>query len=291
MLSEQFAARPAELAFALSIGCATVLLLAEAWRPLTGLQHSLGRRWFANLSLLLASAVIQRGLASLALFSLAVLAAERGWGLFHRLDTPIPLVIAASILAIDLAGYAVHRLEHRFPVLWRIHRLHHSDPDVDVTTSYRFHPFEVALRSVAKGAVVVAIGAPPVAVGGYIVSSAVVSVLSHANLRLPRVLDRAIGLVALTPEMHRTHHSIDAADSNANFGVCLSLWDRLFQTYRACPRYGHERMVFGVAGRSAGEATSILRMLADPFLPEGPGAACDQPGSDQAGQITVSRGA
>ena len=132
-------------------------------------------------------------------------------------------------------------------------------------------------------------GAPPVAVGGYLVCSAVVSVLSHANLRLPRAMDRGIGMVVLTPEMHRTHHSIDVVDCNSNFGVCLSFWDRLFRTYRPWPMLGHQSIAFGVVGRTAGEATSLLRMLADPFLQapvDTPRGAADRV---VAGEVPTSR--
>ena len=288
--SEQIAARLVGAAFALSIGCTIFLLLAEAWRPLTGLRHTLRRRWLANLWVFAIASVIQRGLGALSLFSLALLAADRGWGLFHRWELPIPLVFAASILAVDLAGYTVHRLSHRVPLLWRMHRLHHSDPDVDVTTSFRFHPFEVVLRLLVLGAAVLAVGALPLAVAAYIAFAAVDSVLSHANLRLPRALDRALGLVALTPEMHRTHHSIDFADSHSNFGVCLTVWDRIFRTFRVRPTLGHEMILFGVDGRTARDATSILGMLADPFLPEGPAAVRERSDSNTANPVTVPRG-
>ena len=132
----------------------------------------------------------------------------------------------------------------------RVRRLHHSDPDVDVTTTYRFHPIEVLLRAGVYALVAIGIGLPPVAAVGYLLLSAANSVISHANLRLPRTLDRVIGSVVITPDIHRMHHSIDRADSNSNFSVCLSCWDRLFGRFRSAPSLGHERIIFGVEGRS-----------------------------------------
>jgi sterol desaturase/sphingolipid hydroxylase (fatty acid hydroxylase superfamily) len=254
--------------FWLALGFAFLLLLVEGWWPLARQRQPLARRWFANVVAYSATAAVARWLPQLSVLGAAVLAGREGWGLFNRYSAPPFVAIIVSILALDLSGYVVHRLEHRIPVLWRIHRLHHSDPDVDVTTSYRFHPFEVLLRAITKVLVVIAVGLPLVAAMGYVLLSALTSVLSHANVRLPRALDRALGMVVITPGIHLTHHSIDRDDSNSNFSVCLSCWDRLFGTFRAEPTLGHENIRFGVDGRTDEAATSILKMLADPFLPE-----------------------
>ena len=159
----------------------------------------------------------------LSLLGTALLTQQNGWGLLHLVNSPPVIALVLGWLAVDLSGYLVHRLEHASPLLWRIHRLHHSDPDVDVTTTYRFHPLEVLLRAGAHVLVVVAVGVPPLAAVGYILLSSLTSVLSHANLRLPRGLDQALGMFVITPNIHRTHHSIDIEDANSNFSVaCLS---------------------------------------------------------------------
>lgn len=267
-MSEDLLARLAGQAFLLGTVPALVLLLAEGWWPVGTQRIALGRRWVANLLAYAATAVLLRWLPLISLLATALLAKQNGWGLFNRLHAPELVAVAFSVLAIDLSGYLVHRLEHRIPLLWRIHRMHHSDPDVDVTTTYRFHPFEVLLRAGANIVVACAVGMPPVAAAGYLLVSTITSVLSHANLRLPRVLDRTLGLIVITPGIHRTHHSVDRDDSNSNFSVCLSCWDRLFGTFRPKPTLGYAHIEFGVEGRTGDDATSILRMLADPFLPE-----------------------
>lgn len=262
--------RWASHAHVVGLGLALLLLLAEGWWPRARQRTAPGRRWLANLFAYGATLLVFRWLPQLSLLGAAVLAERNGWGLLTWPGVPVSGAVILGWLAIDLSGYLVHRAEHRFPLLWRVHRLHHSDPDVDVTTTYRFHPFEVLLRAGVYALVAIAIGLPPVAAVGYLLLSAATSVFSHANLSVPRALDRVIGAIVITPGIHRTHHSIDRADSNSNFSVCLSCWDRLFGTFRSAPSMGHEQIVFGVEGRTLDEATSITRMLADPFLADGP---------------------
>ena len=255
-------------AFVLSVGLALVLLLAEGCWPRARQRRPLRRRWLANLGVFAATRIAFWWLSPLSLLGAAFLADKGGWGLFNWVSAPEIVAVTVSLLVLDLSTYVEHRLKHRIPVLWRIHRLHHSDPGVDVTTSLRHHPLEVLLRTTANVAVATAIGMPPVAAVVYLLLTAVTSVLSHADLRLPGTLCRALGMLVITPDNHRTHHSIDPEDGNSNFGICLSCWDRLFGTYRAVPTLGHEHIVFGVESCTIGDETSILKMLADPFVPE-----------------------
>jgi sterol desaturase/sphingolipid hydroxylase (fatty acid hydroxylase superfamily) len=252
----------------LGLGLAAPLLLAEGIWPRSVSRIALGRRWLANLAAFVFGQLTLRWLPQLSLITTALVAHSRGWGLFNVINAPAIIAIAVSWLAIDLAGYLVHRAEHVSPLLWRAHRVHHMDPDVDVTTTYRFHPFEILLRVCAEVCVGFALGIPLAAAVGYLVLTSLVSPLSHTNAKWPALLESVLGLFVITPDLHRTHHSFDAADSNTNFSVCLSCWDRLFGTFAAAPRGGWERARFGVPGRTADGAISIPRMLADPFLPE-----------------------
>lgn len=267
-MSEELLSRWASNAFVLGLGFAILLLLAEHWWPRAQQRCALGRRWFANVGVFSATEFALWWLSPLTLFGAALLASQRGWGLFNWVPAPDLVTVAVSWLALDLAAYVEHRLKHHVPLLWRIHRLHHSDPDVDVTTTFRFHPFEVLLRTAVRAAVAMAIGIPLIAAVGYSLLTAVTGVLSHANIRLPGTLAQAIGLIVITPDIHRTHHSVDAEDCNSNFGVVFSCWDRLFRTYQPTSTLGHANMIFGVERWTAEEGTSILKMLADPFLPE-----------------------
>lgn len=264
---EESLTRWAGQAFPIALGGALVLLLLEGRWPEVSRRTTLGRRWLANAVAYTAATIAIRSLPFLSALGAAQLAGDRGWGLFNHVPVPGWTAIAIGIVALDLAGYTLHRLEHRVPLLWRIHRLHHSDPDVDATTAFRFHAFEIALIIATEILVVLALGVPAAAIVGYLLLSAVMSVLSHANVRLPPDIDRALRLIVITPRMHRVHHSIERVDYDSNFSVTLSLWDRLFRTYRSAPLRGDQGVVFGVAGRPVTHSVSIWRSLADPFLP------------------------
>lgn len=267
-MSEELLSRWASYAFVVGVGFGILLLLAEGWWPRVQQRCALGRRWFANLGVFSTTRIALWWLSPLSLFGAAWLANQRGWGLFNWVSAPDVVAFTISWLALDLVMYLEHRLKHSIPLLWRIHRLHHSDPDVDVTTTLRFHPLEVLLGTMLRPLVATAIGMPPVAAVGYSLLMAPVSVLSHANIRQPGSVWRTLGLIVSTPDFHRTHHSVDRGDSNSNFGVLLSCWDRLFGTYRSAPTLGHENIRFGVEGITVEEGTSVLKMLADPFVPE-----------------------
>lgn len=254
----------------LMFGVLALAMLAEGMRARRALQHSIRRRWFANAALLVIDQVAVRFALPITLVGAALLAQGRGWGLFDLVEVPVAISVATAMLAMDAVTYAVHRLEHRVPLLWRMHRLHHSDPDVDVTTQFRFHPLEALLQGGASLIVVLALGTPPLAPLAYALVHAIIGPLSHVNVALPIQLDRALRWLVVTPDMHRTHHSTNAADYDTNYSVCFSMWDRLLGTYRESPAAGHAAVEFGLESRTPKQALSLPRQLLDPFLAERP---------------------
>jgi sterol desaturase/sphingolipid hydroxylase (fatty acid hydroxylase superfamily) len=150
-------------------------------------------------------------------------------------------------------------------VLWRLHRVHHSDLDVDITTGTRFHPFEILISTAIKCAAVAAIGAPAVAVLAFEVVLNATAVFNHANVRLPPGLDGVLRWMVVTPDMHRVHHSIVYNETSSNFGFNLPWWDRLFGTYRAQPAAGHEGMTLGIDAFRTRADLRLDRLLAQPF--------------------------
>jgi sterol desaturase/sphingolipid hydroxylase (fatty acid hydroxylase superfamily) len=196
---------------------------------------------------------------------LALIGETRGWGLIHALDLPMWAGILLAVMALDLAVYLQHVLFHAVPALWRLHRMHHADLEFDVTTGIRFHPVEILLSMGIKLGVVVALGAPAVAVLLFEVLLNATSMFNHSNVRMPMALDRIVRWIVVTPDMHRVHHSIVARETNSNFGFNLPWWDRLFGTYRDQPADGHETMTIGIEQfRDQGEQR-IDRMLTQPF--------------------------
>jgi sterol desaturase/sphingolipid hydroxylase (fatty acid hydroxylase superfamily) len=168
-------------------------------------------------------------------------------------------------VALDLAIYLQHVLFHAVPALWRLHRVHHADLEIDVTTGARFHPIEILLSMGIKLGVVAALGTPAAAVLIFEVLLNATSMFNHSNVRMPLWLDRVVRWVVVTPDMHRVHHSIVARETNSNFGFNLPWWDRLFGTYRAQPAAGHEAMIIGIDQFRDPAERRLDRMLTQPF--------------------------
>jgi sterol desaturase/sphingolipid hydroxylase (fatty acid hydroxylase superfamily) len=236
---------------------------------------SVGRRsrWPHNLGVVIIDALAVRILIPAAAVGAALLAAGNGWGLFHALGLRLSLASLLGFLALDLAIYAQHVAFHKVPLLWRLHRMHHADLDIDVTTGLRFHPFEILISMLIKIAVVIALGIPPVAVFVFEVALNATSMFSHGNVSMPSWLDRALRLIVVTPDMHRVHHSIDAPETDSNFGFNLPWWDRLFGTYRQAPRAGHDGMTIGLPTFRDRAELRLDRLLTQPFRGDG----ADQP--------------
>jgi sterol desaturase/sphingolipid hydroxylase (fatty acid hydroxylase superfamily) len=231
------------------LGLFAVLAAAEAWAPRRQRRQARGRRWVTNWSIVIVDTLTLRLLA-IALPLLAVGAAmdaeAKNWGLFNRLDWPVALEIGLAILILDLAIWAQHLVTHKVPVLWRLHRVHHADVDLDVTTAIRFHPIEIALSMLLKIGLVYLLGVAAVAVVLFEVMLNGMAMFNHANLNLPPRVDAMLRLLVVTPDMHRVHHSVNRSEHDTNYGFSLSIWDRLFGTYLAQPRDGHEGMVTGL---------------------------------------------
>jgi len=183
---------------------------------------------------------------------------------WRRWPANFGLVVIASLL-VRLLAYFQHRVFHAVPVLWRLHRVHHADPELDASSGLRFHPLEILLSMAIKMAAVVALGAPAEAVLVFEVLLNATSLFNHANLALPAWLDGALRLVLVTPDMHRVHHSELREETDSDFGFCLSCWDRLFGTYRAEPAAGQLGMVIGVVEFRADQEQRLDRLLAQPF--------------------------
>src|SRR5262249_29775306 len=213
----------------------------------------------------------------------ALAAQQRGWGWLNRTTMPDELAVLLAVVVLDFAIYLQHVLFHAVPVLWRLHRVHHADLDVDVTTGIRFHPLEILLSLGIKMGVVVALGAPPVAVVVFEVLLNATSLFNHGNVRLPGWLDRLLRLVLVTPEMHRVHHSSDPRETNSNFGFNLPWWDLLLGTYRAQPKAGHEGMGIGLEEfRDERVADRLDGMLALPFVGREGDYPINRRGKDQS---------
>ena len=243
-----------------------LMALWEVAGPRRALTLRKGRRWLANLGITLIDMAVVRVLFPTATVGMAVAVGERHWGLFNVVAVPAPLAFVLSFIALDFLIWFQHIAFHRVPLLARLHRVHHVDLDFDVTTGIRFHPLEIVLSLLIKSAAIVALGAPAAAVLIFELMLNLGSLFNHGNVRLPEGVDRALRWLVVTPDMHRVHHSVEAAEINSNFGFFLSWWDRLFGTYCAAPRAGHDAMTIGVRNtRDPSVCADLWAMLALPF--------------------------
>jgi sterol desaturase/sphingolipid hydroxylase (fatty acid hydroxylase superfamily) len=247
---------------------AAIFAAMAAWEiaaPRRERKLARGTRWPGNIGVVVLDTLLVRLLFPTTAVGLALIAEARGWGLFHALDIPTWAAVPAAVIALDLAIYLQHVLFHAVPALWRLHRMHHADLEIDVTTGARFHPIEILLSMGIKLGVVAALGAPAAGVLAFEVLLNVTSMFNHSNVRMPAWLDRVLRWIVVTPDMHRVHHSIAARETNSNFGFNLPWWDRLFGTYRDQPAAGHNAMTLGVERFRDPAEQRLDRMLTQPF--------------------------
>ena len=245
-----------------------VMALWEWAAPRRALLAGRRPRWPGNLGILAVDIVAARLLLPITAVGAALIAAGNGWGLFARLTAwglPDWAVFVLSLIALDLTIYTQHVVFHYVPWLWRLHRMHHADIDIDVSTGLRFHPLEILISALIKVAAVLALGAPALAVVVFEVVLNATAMFNHSNVALPSWLDRIARLIVVTPQMHQVHHSIVRAETDSNFGFNLPWWDRLFGTYRAEPAAGDSGVVIGLPVLRDVAERGLLALLTQPF--------------------------
>jgi sterol desaturase/sphingolipid hydroxylase (fatty acid hydroxylase superfamily) len=259
------------------VGLLVLLALAESLAPRRPLSVSRGFRWLNNIALIAVGTGALRLAFPLLAVAFAGFVQDRGWGLFNAIPAPYWLAVALSFLAQDFVIYLQHRLFHAVPLFWRLHMVHHADPDIDASTGVRFHPIEIVLSMGIKFGAIAALGAPALSVLLFEVVLNATSMFSHANWRLPLGLDRVLRWIVVTPDMHRVHHSIIRRETDSNFGFNFPWWDRLCGSYRAQPESGHDGMTIGLAQYQQQRRQGLVWMLLLPFTgatrPESRGAA------------------
>jgi len=254
---------------AVFVGVFFVMALIELALPKRTLITPKGRRWLTNLGISVVASAVLRLMAALAVPVAAIAAAfyaqQNQLGLLNNVAWPEWVKIALALVVLDLAIWAQHLASHKIPILWRLHKVHHADRDIDVTTAVRFHPIEIALSMLWKIVVVVPLGASPLAVFLFEVILNACAMFNHANIALPGWLDAVLRLFLVTPDMHRVHHSVQRREHNSNYGFNLSVWDRLFRTYTAQPEGGHLGMKIGLTPYQSENPTHFGWSLWLPF--------------------------
>ncbi|MCC0034922.1 MAG: sterol desaturase family protein [Hoeflea sp.] len=223
------------------------------------------RRWMTNLAMVVLSSVALRIVFPLAAVGTALWAQANGYGLFPLIGLPLWAAGILAFIVLDFAVWLEHVISHKWQWLWRIHRMHHADTGFDLTTALRFHPLEIVLSMFWKAAVIIALGAPPVAVLVFEIVLNGAAMFNHANIKLPKSADAVLRLLIVTPDMHRIHHSTDPRETDSNYGFNLAIWDRLFSTYTETPRRGDTGIEIGLSEWRDSRTARLGWALALPF--------------------------
>ena len=246
-------------------GVLIIIALVERLRPKRKLKIKRTTRWGRNLSIVAIDSIAVRVLIPFTAASVAIYAEQNQIGLLYALPMPFIISVIISVILLDLLIYAQHVAFHYIPLFWRLHKVHHIDQEIDVTTGVRFHPVEIILSTLIKCSAVLLLGIPFIAVVIFEILLNATSLFNHGNISLPAKLDKFLRLFVVTPDMHRVHHSVIIKETNSNFGFNLPWWDRLFKTYRAQPERGHTKMEIGLEQYRDASKTGLTAMLAIPF--------------------------
>ena len=235
------------LTFFLSI--LIILIMAEILFPKKKRIHNRKDRWITNgLITLINTASVN--IVHIAIPLIAIVAAidvsNGKMGLFNIINFPIWIEIILTVIILDFIIWGQHLLSHKIPFVWRFHRMHHTDRDLDVTTAVRFHPFEIIFSMFIKITSIYILGASAIAVIIFEIMLNGMAMFNHANLKIPFRIENILRKFIVTPDLHRIHHSIYIDEHNKNFGFSLSIWDKIFKCYLDQPRDGHKDMKLGL---------------------------------------------
>lgn len=242
-----------------------VLALLELVIPRRKLRYSKLQRWASNIGLSIFNTVFLRLVIPIAGVGTALLASDKGWGLLNHVELPLWLSTIVFLLIFDVTIYWQHRIYHRVPVLWRFHRMHHTDMDYDFTTGSRFHPVSILISTLIKGGLIFLMGPPAIAVVLAEVILNATSMFNHSNIKLPDWLDQRLRKVIVTPDMHRIHHSVERSEHDRNFGFNLSCWDRIFSSYLDRAEKDQTEMDIGIRGFQDKKSLNMFTLLFQPF--------------------------
>ena len=240
----------------------------EALLPRKRRTDKLPVRWLTNWILVVSGSLTVNLMAKVLPFiavGAAIDAANKGWGLFNVIDLPVWIEVVLAIAILDFAIWFQHLITHKIPILWRFHRVHHADRDIDVTTALRFHPVEIGFSMLLKIGLVYILGPSALAVILFEIILNGTAMFNHANIRLPLGLDALLRRILVTPDMHRVHHSIHRDEHDSNYGFSLSIWDRIFGTYIPQPKDGHDAMTIGLEWQND-KPRNVIWALALPFF-------------------------
>ena len=246
-------------------GVFTIMAIAEAMWPRKNRTQPRKQRWITNIGMVFIDSITVRIIFPVVAVGLAQFTQMVGWGLLNNIPLPFWARVLISAVLLDMAIYWQHVASHKIGLLWKVHRVHHVDRDIDVSTGNRFHPIEIVLSMLYKMVIIIILG--PAALGVFLFEVLLngSAMFNHANVKLPLAVDRVLRILFVTPDMHRIHHSEHRDETDSNYGFNLAIWDKMFGTYIDQPRDGHDDMVIGVKGYGGDEPSKLGWSLMLPF--------------------------
>ena len=245
-----------------------ILAMSEVRWPRRQLTAGRSQRWAANIGLSFFNSFVIKTLIPFSGVVSSLWAQEQGFGLFNQLGWSGWFEFLLFILLFDLTIYWQHRVFHMLPVLWRFHRVHHTDEDYDLTTGTRFHPISILISTILKIGLVIVSGASPLAILSAEIILNLTSMFNHSNICLPKQVDRVLRKIVVTPDMHRIHHSQEKIEHNCNFGFNFSFWDRFFGSYLQDSGQAQENMAIGIVDYQGSATRSLFSLFLQPFRSE-----------------------
>ena len=252
------------LQVSLFFGLLLVLAAIEPLVPRRPGPMDRGARWPTNLLFTLLN-VLALGVLPVSIVSTAFWAEQHRWGLLNQVALPTAVLVVVTLAVRGFISFFTHYLMHMVPLFWRLHRVHHLDTALDVTTTVRFHPLEFVVQTLPAVPIVVVFGLTPWVLVFYEILDVTVTLWTHSNTRLPAALDRVCRYVVVTPDLHRIHHSAWKPETNSNYGAVFPVWDLVFGTFRSTSRDGHARMRLGLDGVRGRAAQRPLWLLGSIF--------------------------
>lgn len=263
---EHLLAQESTLRLSIFIGLIITFVVWERLKPRRTLTQNKKTRWISNFSIVGLNTIFLRIFLPITAIEFALWTQDKDFGVLNLIGVAPTVSTLLAILFLDLAIYFQHILFHKVPIFWRLHRMHHTDLDLDVSSGGRFHPLEILLSMGFKFLVIFLIGAPPEAVLIFEILLNATSLFNHSNIYLSPKVDSLIRFFLVTPDMHRIHHSILVKETNSNYGFCLPLWDRIFRTYTKEPQSDPQKMLLGLEDFRESRFARLGAMLIQPFI-------------------------
>jgi len=242
------------------------LIILENIFPKRALDQKRSIRWFNNLTLIVIGSTLVQFVIPLVPFAFTLYAKAHHFGVFNHLSLPCMVTLLLTIVIMDFLIYCQHVCFHKITFLWRLHLVHHTDLNLDVTSAERFHPIEILLSTGYKLLAIFVFGFPPLDYLIFEILFNFFTQFTHSNLRIPLLLDKCFRIAFITPDIHRTHHSVRVEETNSNFGTIFIFWDKLFRLYLKAPMQGQQKMTIGLTHFRAPSRLKLWHLLVIPFL-------------------------